>query len=360
MTGGTPPRTMPECFNGEIKWLVSGDIHQRQIFDCEGRINDLGLANSNAKILPVGSVIIALNGQGKTRGSVAMLRTDATCNQSLVSIMPKDTTKLLPEFVFTNLRSRYDEIRRMTGDAGNERRGLNMRLIRGIELPLPPLDEQKRIVAVLDEAFTGLDRARANAEANLQNARELFDTYLSDQFVNGGVGNRTCKVGDLITLQRGFDITKKQQKEGPYPVVSSGGAKSTHNVSMAQGPGVVVGRKGSIGSVHFVETDYWPHDTTLWVKDFKGNNPRLVYYLLRGMNLSELDTGAANPSLNRNLVHPISVNWPSDADQKNVADRIFDLELHTLQLSEAYQEKIIELSDLRQSLLQKAFAGELT
>lgn len=129
MTGGTPSRNVSEYFGGEIKWLVSGDIHQGEIHDCDGRITEAGLKNSNAKYLPINSVMIALNGQGKTRGTVALLRTKATCNQSLVSIFPKDTEKLLPEYVYINLHGRYEEIRRLTGDSGNDRRGLINRLI---------------------------------------------------------------------------------------------------------------------------------------------------------------------------------------------------------------------------------------
>ena len=89
MTGGTPSRANRDYFDGEIKWLVSGDIHQGEIFDCAGRITEAGMNASNAKFLPVNSVLIALNGQGKTRGTVALLRTTATCNQSLVAYIQR-------------------------------------------------------------------------------------------------------------------------------------------------------------------------------------------------------------------------------------------------------------------------------
>lgn len=158
MTGGTPSREKPEYFGGEIKWLVSGDIHQSEIFDCEGRITEAGIKNSNARLLPVNSVMIALNGQGKTRGTVALLRTPATCNQSLVSIYPNNPEILLPEFLYANLHGRYQEIRRMTGDGGNDRRGLNMDLIKGIEIPIAPLTEQRRIIDILDESFDEISR----------------------------------------------------------------------------------------------------------------------------------------------------------------------------------------------------------
>ena len=101
MTGGTPSRKVPEYFdNGEIKWLVSGDINQKEIFDCDGRITEEGLNNSSAKFLPENSVLIALNGQGKTRGKAAMLKTKATCNQSLVSIFPKSGVNLNTKYLY--------------------------------------------------------------------------------------------------------------------------------------------------------------------------------------------------------------------------------------------------------------------
>ncbi len=120
-------------------------------------------------------------------------------------------------------------------------------------------------------------------------------------------------IGEQLTLQRGFDITKKQQQPGDVPVVSSGGISSYHNEAKVQGPGVVLGRKGSLGTVFFLETDFWPHDTSLWVRDFKGNNPRFVYYFFFAIadKLKKMDVGAANPALNRNHVHPMDVQWPT-------------------------------------------------
>ncbi|BCD96268.1 restriction endonuclease subunit S [Marinagarivorans cellulosilyticus] len=119
-------------------------------------------------------------------------------------------------------------------------------------------------------------------------------------------------IGEQLTLQRGFDITKKQQIPGDVPVVSSGGIASYHNEAKVEGPGVVLGRKGTLGTVFFIEEDYWPHDTSLWVKDFKGNNPRFVYYFFKSITaiIKKMDVGAANPALNRNHVHPMEVKWP--------------------------------------------------
>ncbi|MFE7366609.1 restriction endonuclease subunit S [Streptomyces anulatus] len=122
---------------------------------------------------------------------------------------------------------------------------------------------------------------------------------------------RQTTVGDVMTLQRGFDITKSQQNPGDVPVVSSGGISSFHDTAMVSSPGVVMGRKGTLGKVFYLDRDYWPHDTTLWVKDFKGNDPRFVYYFLGTLNFLGMDVGSSNPTLNRNHVHPVPIVWPS-------------------------------------------------
>ena len=127
------------------------------------------------------------------------------------------------------------------------------------------------------------------------------------------------KVGDILILQRGFDITKKEQTDGIYPVVSSSGVTSYHNKFMAIGPGVVIGRKGTLGSAFYIETDYWPHDTTLWVKDFKGSDPKFIYYFLKTLRLERLDSGSSNPTLNRNFVHELDANKPEPNAQKKIA-----------------------------------------
>lgn len=162
LTGATPSRQVPQYFGGDIRWLVSGDINQGQITECEGRITEEGLASSNCKIIPAQSVMIALNGQGKTRATVAMLRVPATCNQSLVAMVPYSHELLVPEYIFWNLRGRYTAIRDITGQ--KQRRGLNMGLVGSLSIPLPPLAEQKRIVAKVDELMALCDRLEAQQQ----------------------------------------------------------------------------------------------------------------------------------------------------------------------------------------------------
>ena len=123
-------------------------------------------------------------------------------------------------------------------------------------------------------------------------------------------------LGDILMFQRGFDITKKEQTPGIVPIVSSSGISSYHNQSKVEAPGVVIGRKGTLGTVHHIKQNFWPHDTTLWVKDFKGNDPRFIYYFLKTLHLEVFDTGSSNPTLNRNHLHKIKVVFPELKIQK--------------------------------------------
>lgn len=127
-------------------------------------------------------------------------------------------------------------------------------------------------------------------------------------------------LGNVINFQRGFDITRAVQRPGPIPVVSSGGISSYHDTASASGPGVVIGRKGTLGKTFFLKDDYWPHDTTLWVQDFRGSDPRFVYYFMSNVDVSWLDAGSANPTLNRNHLHPLKVSWPPVSEQRAIAE----------------------------------------
>lgn len=117
-----------------------------------------------------------------------------------------------------------------------------------------------------------------------------------------------------------MDITRATQSVGDIPVVSSGGISSYHNVAHAYGPGVVIGRKGTIGKAFYIAGPYWPHDTTLWVREFNGNDPKFVYYFMSKFDVSWLEAGSANPTLNRNHLHPVVVTWPDVLEQRAIAE----------------------------------------
>ncbi|EHK2921413.1 restriction endonuclease subunit S [Vibrio parahaemolyticus] len=134
-------------------------------------------------------------------------------------------------------------------------------------------------------------------------------------------------LGDLIELKRGYDLPKSKRCHGNIPIVSSAGISDFHADSKVQAPGVVTGRYGTIGEVFYVEENFWPLNTTLYVKDFKGNYPEFVYYLLKTFDFHKYSDKAAVPGVNRNHLHMEMVRVPSDYDcQKKIASYLSKLD----------------------------------
>jgi type I restriction enzyme S subunit len=130
---------------------------------------------------------------------------------------------------------------------------------------------------------------------------------------------RDCLLGDVLTLQRGYDLPSHARREGPIPIVSSSGVTGTHAEAKVAGPGVVTGRYGTLGEIHYVAGAFWPLNTTLYVRDFKGNEPRFVAYFLQTLNFANRSAAAAVPGINRNDLHRIPVHCPDLKQQRHIA-----------------------------------------
>ena len=133
-------------------------------------------------------------------------------------------------------------------------------------------------------------------------------------------------MGEVLTFQRGYDLPKGDMMDGPYPVAGSNGIIGYHAKYTTKGPGITIGRSGNIGMAHYYPIDFWAHNTTLYVKDFKGNEPKFIYYLLKTIDFSLFNTGSAVPSLNRNHVHELVVSIPPLDEQKRIAGVLSSLD----------------------------------
>ena len=160
---------------------------------------------------------------------------------------------------------------------------------------------------------------------------------------------KKCK--DIAPLQRGFDLPVSNMIEGKYPVVMSNGIGGYHNEYKVKGPGVITGRSGTIGKLQYIDTDYWSHNTSLWVTDFKGNYPKFVFYLYQKLNLSKFGTGSGVPTLNRNDVHDTLIHIPSHDEQKKISMCLDNLD-HLITL---HQRKLEKLKEYKKGMLQKMF-----
>lgn len=119
---------------------------------------------------------------------------------------------------------------------------------------------------------------------------------------------KKIQLGDLIEFQRGYDLPKDSFIEGTYPVVSSNGILGFHNEYKVKGPGITIGRSGTVGIPQYIGSDFFPHNTSLFIKNFKGNNIKYIFYLLKELGLNSKKSGSGVPTMNRNHLHPLKIN----------------------------------------------------
>ena len=214
----------------------------------------------------------------------------------------------------------------------NLKKGVNGSILSNLLLPLPPLPEQKKIAHILST----VQRAIEAQERIIQTTTELKKALMHKLFTEGlrNEPQKQTEIGSIpeswevvefdsfSTLQRGKDLTKAQFRDGVIPVAGSNGVIGFHNAATCKGPGVTVGRSGSVGKVIFYEGDFWAHNTSLYVREFHGNHPRYIGYFLDYLDLARFKTGASVPTLDRNSFKNMPVAIPSISEQSEIAEAL--------------------------------------
>jgi type I restriction enzyme, S subunit len=208
--------------------------------------------------------------------------------------------------------------------------------------------------------FVDFDPVRAKAEgrdtglpaqiASLFPAR-LADSELGEIPDGWAVG----RLDDMLVLQRGFDLPAPSRSEGPYPVLAASGPSGYHNQFMVSGPGVTTGRSGVLGKVFFVHDDFWPLNTSLWVKEFRQATPAYAFYRLRGLDFGIFNAGSAVPTLNRNHIH----NLPTLIPPMALIQAFDAVVMALLQRQRCAEQESTRLTAIRDALLPKLISGEL-
>lgn len=163
------------------------------------------------------------------------------------------------------------------------------------------------------------------------------------------------KVSEIAPLQRGFDLPASQIEQGEFPIVYSNGIGGNHKYAMAKGPGVVTGRSGTIGTLTFVNKDYYPHNTTLWVTNFNGNDEKFIYYLYHLIDWQRYATGSGVPTLNRNDIHELRLRLPTDRiEQRTIATALSDTDAYIASLEKLITKK----RAIKQGTMQQLLTGK--
>lgn len=267
--------------------------------------------------------------------------------------------------------------------AGSGQPLINQTALKAVLLPVSPKGERVEIAAILGALDDKIELNRKTAAVLEEMARALYRSWFvdfdpvwakaegrppahmdpataalfPDGFDDAGLplGWEHGVVEDLFVLQRGFDLPASTRTDGPYPVFAAGGHHGTHIEYKVKGPGVTTGRSGVIGEVFLILEDFWPLNTSLWVKEFKRGSAYFAYFFMRTLDLKSLNSGSAVPSLNRNNVHNLTADIPPKPLVAAFDERVSAIFAKFAALDKENQT----LATLRDSLLPRLMSGEL-
>ena len=300
-------------------------------------------------------------------GRPYILKISGCIHDGWLVLRPK-TTEVTQDYLFYVLSSAslYSQFDRLA--AGSTVRNLNIGLVQGVEMPIPPLSEQHRIVALLDEAFAGIAKARENTERNLENAREVFDSFLQAAFsAPQTVWHRTT-VDRLSTNLDGrrIPITKTDRIAGNYPYYGASGIVDHVADYLFDGDNLLVSEDGanllarSTPIAFSVSGRYWVNNHAHVLNFTHRATQRFVEFYLESIQIDEFVTGAAQPKLTQKALNSIPIPIPENVDeQARIVEAIESSQAATQRLTALYQRKLAALDALKQSLLHQAFHGDL-
>jgi type I restriction enzyme S subunit len=309
---------------------------------------------------PAGTLCITI---AANIADTAILGFDACFPDSVIGFIPDDKkadTRFIKYLFDALLQRKYKQFTQ-----GAAQDNLSQAKLLSLKFPIPGITEQKQIADVLSAYDDRIENKRRRIQLLEQAARLLYKEWFvhlrfpgheHTKIVDGvSEGWEKKLLGELLTLQRGFDLPVSKRKEGLFPIYASTGINGYHAEAKVKGPCVVTGRSGSLGTVMFVSSDFWPLNTTLWVKEFKLVGPHYANHLLANMQLEQYNGGAAVPTLNRNDVHRVKVLSPPSMLLRMFEDQSHDI----VKLIEALTSMNLKLAKARDLLLPKLMNGEV-
>lgn len=297
------------------------------------------------------------------------------CGYHLAILRP-DVKKLHGGYLHWALQSGEVHAYYSTAATGISRYALGVSDIGSTPLWVPPVATQLLIADFLDDKTARIDALIAEKERLLTALMELRTSVIWSAVTGQGCSERqrvlgaewspdipahwkVTPVGRFARLQRGFDLPDEARTEGNIAVMSGGGVSGWHNLAQVKGPGVVTGRYGTIGVLHYVEDDFWPLNTSLYVSNFFGNNAKYAYYTLSFLPWEMLGGKSAVPGVNRNDVHPLLVGVPPRIEQDEIVLRLDAQFAEFDKLMTHVTQHISRLREYRSSLISAAVTGYL-
>ncbi|MCX5513749.1 restriction endonuclease subunit S [Kaistia algarum] len=390
-SGGTPRKTQPKLWDGRVPWLTPKDMG-RWTGETDQSVATEAIGNGT-RLAPAHSSFVAVRGMSlHTEIRVVFSDTPLTFNQDIKAVVANNGID--PHFLYYALLANRTQLLERVSAAGHGTGVLSTDRLVSLPIPDVPFEEQQMLANLLmglDEKIELNQRLNEALEAMAQAifrdwfvdfgpVRRKIEGATDPVAIMGGVTTDPARAAELaalfpdelgleglpegwelrplrdsLVLQRGFDLPKPDRTDGAYPVIAASGPNGMHNEYKVRAPGVCTGRSGVLGNVFLVHQDFWPLNTSLWVKEFPRSTPIYAYHLLRGLDLQSYNAGSAVPTLNRNHVHEVNVVTPP----MPAIARFDDLAASLYQLVDHNLSENLTLVDSRDYLLPRLMSGEV-
>ncbi len=378
-----------EFGEGEYAFIRAADLDGgRVLFESAQRINDKAVERIRKGVGRGGDVLFSHKG---TVGKLAFAPLDSpafVCSPQTTFWRSLDPGRLDRRYLYCFMRSQAFTDQWMARSNETDMAAyVSLTAQRQLTVALPPIEEQRAIADVLGPLDDKIEHNRQTARALERLAQAIFRAWFVDfepvkakaagatafpsmpqpvfdalptRFIDSDLGPapegwEVMRLDELLTLQRGFDLPKQSRSNGSHPIFAASGLNGWHSEWKVQGPGVTTGRSGVLGQVFFVDRDFWPLNTSLWVKEYKRSNPWHAYFLLHTLDLAQFNAGSAVPTLNRNHVHSLPVFAPPD-NMLNALRETCDL---TFALDRQLRTENDTLAAMRDYLLPKLLSGQV-
>ena len=363
LSGGTPSKAKAEFWEGDIPWVSSGEMSETHITDTALHIT-AEAAQAGSRIVPPNTVLAVVRGMSLAKEfRVSITQKEMAFNQDLKAFTCVPDVNSV--FLFYALQAQKEYIRDLATEASHGTKKLDTDVLENVAIAVPSLEIQKRVISVLTVYDDLIENNRRRMALLEQSARLLYEEWFvrlrfpgheHTRIVEGAPsGWSKIPLDEVLILQRGFDLPSQDRIDGDIPIYGASGINGRHNLARVTGPGIVTGRAGSLGIVHFVHGDFWPLNTSLWVKEFRLATPLFALHLLRAMKLERYGQGATMPMLDRKVVHKVEVLVPPPSVMKIFESFAADIQ-RQVQTLELNSEKLRAARDL---LLPRLMSGEL-
>ena len=354
--GGTTPSTTNKSYwNGTEKWITPAeiDINKKYIFDSVRHITTQAVKDCSLQLQPKGTVIFTSRAP---IGKVAISEMDFYCNQGFKNFVCSE--EIFNEYLYYFLLKNVDYLNSI--GKGTTFKEISKTVISQVQIPLPPLEEQKRIVAVLDKKFAQVETLKTAAEKNLQNTKQLFQAELEKTLLT----SQTDKVVDLFDIKTGKLNSNAAVPNGKYPFFTcSREVFSIDNYAFDCDAILLAGNNasGDFNVKHYCgKFNAYQRTYVLTVKESKIAEIKLLYYVLENYlkKLKIMSVGANTRFLKLGMIQNLDFPNYSLNEQKRIVAHLDSLSEKVHQLEEIYTKQLADCDELKQSLLQKAFEGE--